>query len=81
MGFGGARAISEGALVEGDVYHGCLSRGGDLSRVTVNEVPEFKGSKTLIQWNETGPAGEDGQNGEPGPQAFRAAWTQRSFRG
>ena len=44
-----------------DVYYACLTPGGELSDVTVDEAPTCKGNKTLIQWNEAG------QPGPPGP--------------
>ena len=44
-----------------DVYFACLTSGGILGNVTVNEALDCSGNRTLIQWNEAG------QPGPPGP--------------
>jgi hypothetical protein len=50
-----------------DVYFACLTSGGSLGNVTVNEAPDCSGNKTLIQWNEAGQPGQDGAIGPQGP--------------
>ncbi len=54
-----------GATSSGTTYYACL-KNGDLSSVGTSE-PECKGKQTLISWNQEGPVGPQGPQGEQGP--------------
>jgi hypothetical protein len=49
------------------VLHGCYSKPGGAVRVIDNGMTACKASETPIDWNATGPKGDDGLPGDRGP--------------
>jgi hypothetical protein len=62
--------VGAGAAVaqDGDTYAGCISPTGNLINVAVGDEPTqpCDAAATQITFNETGPQGEAGQQGDPG---------------
>ena len=53
----------------GAVYTGCLTNGGELIKVAIDTEPAggCSGQQVEVSWNETGPPGPVGPQGDPGP--------------
>jgi hypothetical protein len=53
------------------VYYACLtSRTGQLYHVRFNEQPRCQFGDQVISWNQTGPAGQVGEQGSPGMSGY-----------
>lgn len=67
----------------GGTYTGCLQPSGKLVKVAVGTEPSgpCRGSAVEISWNQTGPQGAPGAQGQPGPQGPPGADGERGPRG
>lgn len=64
-----AAGIVAAQAVGGQTYTGCLNRWGMIRKTAIGDEPlrACKSYETQISWNEMGPAGAQGMQGETGP--------------
>lgn len=65
VGIIGASTLAHGQSSE--TFYGCLGRGGQLNRVSLDAPPNCGPNETAVSWAETGPPGPPGPQGLAGP--------------